>query len=161
MTGFSSRLFGSAKRSAQAIFQDKIQQFGTTTISGLSMVFEKILPASELSQYCSSKRKRIYDESTTLWAWCSQILESNASCHKAVSNVQTWRLQLELPAPSSQTKAYCEARKRLPKSFIEQANKHVLKKLDGSILSRDRWQGLQLKAIDGSSMQLMDTEANQ
>jgi hypothetical protein len=161
LTGFSSNLFGSAKRSAQAIFQDKVQQFGSTTISGLSMVFEKELPASELSQHCSSKRKRIYDESTTLWAWCSQILESNASCHKAVSNVQAWRQQLELPVPSAQTKAYCEARKRLPKSFIEQANKYVLKKLDDSILSRDRWQGLQLKAIDGSSMQLMDTEENQ
>ena len=161
LTSFSSHLFGSAKRSTQAIFQDKVQQFGSTTISGLSMIFEKVLPPSELSQWCSSKRKRIYDESTTLWAWCSQILESNASCHKAVSNVQAWRQQLELPAPSSQTKAYCEARKRLPKKLIEQANEHVLKNLNTSILSRDLWQGLQLKAIDGSSMQLMDTEENQ
>ena len=45
------------------------------------------------------------------------VLESNASCHKAVSNVQAWRGQLGLPIPSSQTKAYCEARKRLPESF--------------------------------------------
>jgi len=125
------------------------------------MVFENILPASKLNKWSQSERKRIYDSTTTLWAWCSQILESNASCHKAVSNVQSWREQLDLPAPSSQTKAYCESRKRLPKSFIKQANDHVLKKLDSSILSRDLWQGLQLKAIDGSSMQLMDTEENQ
>lgn len=125
------------------------------------MVFENILPASELNKWSQSRRKRIYDSTTTLWAWCSQILESNASCHKAVSNVQSWREQLDLPAPSAQTKAYCESRKRLPKSFIKQANDHVLKKLDSSILPRDLWQGLQLKAIDGSSMQLMDTEENQ
>ena len=161
MTGFPPHLFGSAKRSAQALFQDKIQQCGSTTISGLSMVFEKVLPQFVLSQWCNSKRKRIYDESTTLWAWCSQILESNASCHKAVSNVQAWRQQLDLPVPSAQTKAYCEARKRLPKSLIEQANEHVLKNLKASILPRDLWRGLQLKAIDGSSMQIMDTEENQ
>lgn len=125
------------------------------------MVFEKVLPPSELSNYCTAKRKRIYDESTTLWAWCSQILESNASCHKAVSNVQSWRQQLDLPTPSAQTKAYCEARKRLPKSLLEKANEYVLKKLDDSILSRDLWHGHQLKAIDGSSVQLMDTEENQ
>jgi len=125
------------------------------------MVFEKILPQSELNQWCDSKRKRIYDEPTTLWAWSSQILEANASCHKAVSNVQAWRQQLELLAPSSQTKAYCNARKRLPKRFIEQANEHVLKNLHASILPRDRWRGLELKAIDGSSIQLMDTKENQ
>lgn len=161
LTGFSSHLFGSAKRSAQAIFQDKVQQFSSTTISNLSMVFEKVLPPSELNGFCSSKRKRIYDESTTLWAWCSQILEANASCHKAVSNVQSWRQQLNLPTPSPQTKAYCAARKRLPGSLLEKANEYVLKKLDSSILSRDLWHGHQIKAIDGSSMQLMDTEENQ
>ena len=161
LTGFSSHLFGSAKRSTQALFEDKIQEFGATTISGLAMLFENILPSVKLNEWHQSERKRIYDPTTTLWAWCSQILESNASCHKAVSNVQSWREQLGLTVPSSQTKAYCEARKRLPKSFIKQANEHVLKKLDNSILSRDLWHGLQLKAIDGSSMQLMDTEENQ
>ena len=45
--------------------------------------------------------------------------------------------------------------------LIPQANEHVLKNLHASILPRDRWQGLELKAIDGSSMQLMDTKENQ
>jgi len=125
------------------------------------MLFEHVLPQSKLIEWSEHKRKRIYDFPTTLWAWCSQILEANASCHKAVSNVQAWREQLGLPAPSPQTKAYCEARKRLPESFLRKANDHVLEKLETSVLSRDLWYGLQLKAIDGSSMQLMDTEENQ
>lgn len=161
LTGFSSHLFGSTKRSTQAIFQNKTRHLRSTTISGLSMLFENILPVEKLNEWCQSERKRTYDSVTTFWAWCSQILESNASCHKAVSNVQSWRQQLDLPIPSSQTKAYCEARKRLSKSFINQANDHVLEQLDSSILPRDLWHGLQLKAIDGSSMQLMDTEENQ
>ena len=161
LTGFSSRLFGSAKRSAQAIFQATVQEFDATTISGMSMMFEEILPPSLLSELCSSKRKRIYDDPTTLWAWCSQILEGNASCHKAVSNVQAWREQISLPAPSSETKAYCEARKKLPNRFIEQANRYVLSNLEQSIMTSDRWNGLTLKAIDGSSVQIMDTPENQ
>ena len=161
LTGFSSHLFGSAKKSTQAIFQAKVAQFKAATISGLSMIFEDILPSTLLHELSSSPRKRIYDEPTTLWAWCSQILEGNASCHKAVSHVQAWREQIGLPAPSSETKAYCDARNRLSKNFIEQANNYVLNNLERSITPRDTWNGLTLKAIDGSSLQLMDTPENQ
>ena len=112
LTGFSHHLFGSAKRSAQALFQDKVGEFGSTTLPCLAMLFEHVLPQSKLIEWSEHKRKRIYDFPTILWAWCSQILEANASCHKAVSNVQAWREQLGLPAPSPQTKAYCEARKQ-------------------------------------------------
>ena len=161
LTGFSSHLYGKAKRSKQALIRDKINEVGSTTLSNLAMLFEPVLPQSKLVEWSPDKRKRIYDCPTTLWAWCSQILESNASCHKAVSHVQAWREQLGLATPSSQTKAYCHARTRLPKSFIKQANEHVLWALDRSILSQDLWHGLQLKAIDGSSMQLMDTKENQ
>lgn len=125
------------------------------------MIFDKVLPSSKLSQICSSQRKRVYDEPTTLWAWCSQVLEGNASCHKAVSNVQAWREQVKLPVPSSQTKAYCNARKRLPPNVLNQCNRHILDRLSNNVLGRDLWHGLELKAIDGSSVQLMDTAENQ
>jgi hypothetical protein len=125
------------------------------------MLFEDILPLSKINQWSNDERKRIYDSPTTLWAWFSQILEANASCHKAVTKVQAWREHLGLEPLSPKTNAYCKARKRLPNNLLELANDHVLKKLDSSILTRDRWQGLQLKAIDGSSMQLMDTDENQ
>ena len=89
LTGFSSHLFGSTKRSTQAIFQNKTRHLRSTTISGLSMLFENILIVEKLNEWSRSERKRTYDSVTTFWAWCSQILESNASCHKAVSNVQS------------------------------------------------------------------------
>jgi hypothetical protein len=91
LTGFSSHLFGSAKRSNQAIFQRKIEQFGYTTISGLSILFEPVLPSAKLSEWCQSERKRTYDSTTTFWAWCSQILEANASCHHPSKNSRTLR----------------------------------------------------------------------
>lgn len=125
------------------------------------MLFESVLPAKSLNKFENTKRKRIYDDQTTLWAWCSQILEGNASCHKAVSNVQAWREQLGLTAPSSETKAYCDARTRLSKPFLDRANEYVVRKLENRITSRDLWRGLELKAIDGSSMQLFDTPENQ
>jgi hypothetical protein len=161
LTGFSSKISGSAKRNKQAILQDKIKQIGATTRSSLAMAFEPVLPEKYLSEISETKRRRIYDEATTLWAWISQILESNASCHKAVSNVQAWREQLDLPAPSSETKAYCDARKRLSKEFINKVNQYVLSHLDRNMKPRDQWRSLTLKAIDGSSMQLMDTMENQ
>ncbi|MFT5634400.1 MAG: hypothetical protein ACI9SQ_002137 [Rubritalea sp.] len=121
LTEFSSLLIGSAQCSTQALFQEnvqeKVQEFGCITMSELSMVFEDILPSAKLNEWHQSERERIYHSTTTLWAWCSQLLVSNASYHKAVSQVQAWREQLGLPVTSPQTKAYCEARKRLPESF--------------------------------------------
>ena len=161
LTGFSSHLYGSAKKNKQAILKDKLLQIDTTTRSGLAMAFEDILPEKFLSDISLSKRKRIYDEPTTFWAWISQILEQNASCHKAVSNVQSWREQLGLPAPSRETKAYCKARERLSTEFITKANDHVISRLESNMKTRDLWHGFALKAIDGSSVQTMDTEENQ
>lgn len=161
LTGFSSCLFGSAKRDKQALLQDKVKQIGSTTKSGLSMLFESVLPGHYLSKISTDKRKRVYDEATTFWAWLSQILQANASCHAAVSNVQAWREQLNLPVPSSQTKAYCTARKRLSFDFINKADDYVLMGLEHNKLSQDLWCGFTLKAIDGSSIRLMDTPENQ
>lgn len=161
LTGFSSFLFGSEKRTKQDVFRSKIDHLNTSNASNFSMLFESVLPSESLREIQNTKRMRIYDEQTTLWAWCSQILEGNASCYKAVSNVQVWREQLGLSAPSSQTKAFCDARNRLSLSFIKEANELVIKHLDTRVTSRDLWRGLELKAIDGSSMQLFDTPENQ
>lgn len=90
------------------------------------MLFEDILPLSKINQWSNDERKLIYDSPTTLWAWFSQILEANASCHKAVTKVQAWREHLGLEPPSPITDAYCKARKRLPNNLLELANDHVL-----------------------------------
>jgi len=131
------------------------------SLSGYAQLFEPILASEFLQQINSTKRERVYGAVPTFWAWLAQILEFNASCAKAVSMVQTWNIALGLPVPSSDTNSYCKARMRVPEAFLEKIARKSLEPLQRKIIERDKWHGLTLKAIDGSSVQLMDTEENQ
>ena len=161
LTGFSRHLFGSAKRNLQADFQKKAQQIGSSCISDLSMLFEPILPRLFMNEVSHSQRVRYYDSLSTFWAWTSQVLDGNASCSKAVSNVQSWRKQLGLSVPSPDTGAYCRARSRLDTEMLSAISERVGSTMSNRIREEDKWHGFTLKAIDGSSVQLMDTAENQ
>lgn len=53
------------------------------------------------------------------------------------------------------------ARKRLSMSFLKGINEHLSTLMSRRIRSEDRWHGHVLKAIDGTSVKLMDTLENQ
>lgn len=161
LTGFSRHFFGSAKRNLQVKFQQKAQEIGSSCISDLAMLSETILPRSFMNDVACSKRVRYYDSISTFWAWTSQVLDGNASCSKAVSNVQSWRKQLGLSVPSPDTGAYCKARTRLDTEMLGAISERVGSTMSNRLREEDKWHGFTLKAIDGSSVQLMDTAENQ
>ena len=161
LTGFPTHFYGSAKRSAQATLLRQRAQLIASSLGEYALQFESLLPAELLQKLSSSKRNRHYDHVTTFWAWLSQIMDLNASCAKAVSMVQAWCAQAQLPVPSSDTGAYCMARQRLTKSFLHGVSEHLCALMSQRIRREDRWQGYVLKAIDGTSVKLMDTVENQ
>lgn len=132
-----------------------------SSLSGYAVLFEDILPAAFLISVDPTKRQRSFGHLPVFWAWLAQILESNASCHRAVAHIQSWSSTSGLPVPSSDTSSYCKARGRLKISFLEKIHSRICTHMDSRVAGHDRWNGLNLKAIDGSSVQLLDTEENQ
>ena len=63
--------------------------------------------------------------------------------------------------PVSGTGSYCKGRARINTTFLEEVFGKVCKELIRLEDDEDRWNGMTLKAIDGSSVQLLDTESNQ
>ena len=124
-------------------------------------MFSNVLPPEFLSEIDPTKRQRLYGHLPVFWAWIGQILETNASCTKAVSMVQAWCRALGLPVPSSDSSPYCQGRMRLHDGFLRQVDTRIRSVLEGRITSRDRWRGHPLKAIDGTTVTLMDTPDNQ
>ena len=161
LTGFSTKLYGSAKRKRQDIFLKHRAALIASSLGEYALQFEPFLPAELLDELSSSKRERHYGNVTTFWAWVSQIIDENASCSKAVSLVQSWCAEAQLPVPSSDTGGYCMARKRLTMSFLKGVNGHLSNLMSRRIRPEDRWHGHVLKAIDGTSVKLMDTLENQ
>lgn len=131
------------------------------SLSGYAVLFEDVLPGDFLESIDPTERQRSFGHIPVFWAWLAQILEANASCGKAVGLIQSWCKTCKLPIPSSDTSSYCKARCRLQIDFLKQVHNRVITRLGRRVSSRDQWHGFNLKAMDGSSVQLMDTQRNQ
>ena len=149
------------KRSAQERMRAARQRLLEGVRSGLAMVFEHVLPAREMEAATRDGRRRQYDEVTVFWAWQGQIMERNESCAKAVATVRAMRAEAGLEVPSASTAAYCKARARLSGPFLGDVNAMVLAHMERRTAEQDKWHGLVLKALDGSSVRLDDTPENQ
>lgn len=161
MTGFPNTLFGSKKRSIQDNIHAQRKKLATAGLSDFALLFEPFLPAKFLSEISFNQRQRVYTEVVVFWAWLAQVLLFNASCGKAVSLIRSWCAAIGMKPPCAETGAYCQARKRLRLKFLEDIFSNICKVLDRRIRPEDRWQGMIVKSIDGSSVQLMDTPENQ
>src|SRR6187455_1069632 len=57
---------------------------------------------------------RIYAPLVTLWVFLGQVLNADQSCRAAVARLVAHRVSQGLEPCSSETGAYCQARRRLP-----------------------------------------------
>ena len=106
-------------------------------------------------------RERIYTPWVTLGLFLSQVLSDDHSCDDAVERLQKFRYDRGLPAVSPATASYCEARRRLPERVIWD-----LVRRTGHAAHRraeDAWlfRGRSVKVVDGITVTMPDTPANQ
>src|SRR5690349_12311802 len=73
---------------------------------------------------------RIYTPLVTLWVFLGQVLSSDHSCRAAVARLISHRVSQGQDACSSETSAYCQARKRLPEKFFSTVASLVGQTLD-------------------------------
>jgi len=161
LTDFPTTIFATAKRRLQAAIRRSRELLAGRSLSGYSLLFQRILPAETLARFDATQRQRCFGNIPVFWAWLAQILEANASCSKALGLIQSWYHAQRLPAPTGDTSGYCRARGRLGEKFLRQVSAEVAQSLRRAIRPEDLWHGMVLKAIDGSSVQLMDTPDNQ
>jgi len=133
--------------------------------------FERYLPAQRVNQAATDAghkfRQRLFDPAFTLWTWLSQALDSDASCLNAVSRVVAFLAGLGV-APrredepcSSDTSAYCQARKRLPEEVPARLTRQTGRELHAEAPPCGILQGRPLKVADGTGLSMADTPANQ
>ena len=161
LSGFPTQICGSIRRRLQDAIAVKRRDLVESSIATYAMQFSHILPADFLHGLSVSQRIRQYCNVVVFWAWLAQILEANASLSKAVSLVQAWCDDAGLPVPDKNTGAFSRGRDRLNMGFLSAANTRVNAWLDARVRPEDTYQGHIIKSIDGSSVALDDTAANQ
>src|SRR5579884_3594967 len=104
---------------------------------------------------------RIFSPLVTLWVFLGQILSADHSCRAAVARLSAHRLTRGQAPCSPQTGAYCQARQRLPESFLADVARQTGRTLDANVEPRWLWKRRRVYLYDGSSVSMPDTPENQ
>ena len=127
--------------------------------------FFKLLADPELLQRVESMmpkhRQRLFPPTETLSMFLAQAMNADRSCQNAVNDFSIKRSCNGLKPSSVHTGAYCKARARLPVEMVS-----TLLRSTGSAMSHNapaawRWMGRPVRLVDGTTVTLPDTAANQ
>ena len=140
------------------ILKDKFNQ-------SLGLPFRELLPSSVIVQALTELKikyyRRLFDPVVTLWTFLSQVLDTDKTCHNAVSRVIAYLANESVEVPSTDTSAYCQARTRLPEKLLEKLFGQAGQSLEEKVTTEYLWCGRNVKVIDGSTVSMPDTVENQ
>jgi len=141
------------KRIAQhADKTDSTSFFNVLTGPELLSVVEDNLPAH---------RERLYHPTTTLAMFLSQTMNADASCQRAVNEVAVQRTVHGIKPCSTRTGGYCRARQRLPTEMVSALVRATGAEITRQCPSAWKWRGRAVKLVDGTTVTMPDTPANQ
>lgn len=103
----------------------------------------------------------IYTVPLTLWAFVSQVASESKSCLAAVARVLAWLTKLGRTVCDAGTGAYCKARAKLSELFLRGLACDVGRQLEDQAADAWRWKGRRVVLVDGSTLSMPDTPANQ
>jgi hypothetical protein len=103
----------------------------------------------------------IYTPAVTVWVFLAQCLSPDHSCRDAVAQLIAWLLANGQRRCSAQTGAYCLARDRLPEEACSRLARETGRRVDEEAPAAWRWLGHRVLDVDGSTVTMADTEANQ
>ena len=130
-----------------------------------ALPFADILPADQVQQAVHAEqvcfRERLFSPAVTLWMFLSQVLDACHCCRQAVARFLAWRLGQGLAPCSADTSAYCKARGRLPEAVLARLVRQTGQRTHDDMPTDWRWTGRPVKVVDGTTVSMPDTLANQ
>ena len=137
------------------------QQF----LQSVALPWKELLPDSKVKELLALEDLRyynsVYTPIVTLWAMVSQVLDPDKSLSQAVKRMSTWLSVAGVKPPSSDTGAYSKARQRLPERLVQQLVPVVAEALEKQVPPEQQWCGRQVRVLDGTTVLMSDTQANQ
>src|SRR5438876_5226248 len=150
--------------SNRGAFRDQVNFLRRHFLQDGDLPFTNVLTDEVIAQALTAVTgclDRVFSPLVTLWVFLGQVLGADHSCRAAVARLITHRLAQGQRPCSAQTGAYCQARKRLPESFVADVACSVGRSLDGQAERRWLWQGRRVYLFDGTTVTMPDTPKNQ
>lgn len=144
--------------------QQILQQFA----QGPGLPFRGVLTAEDILEQVrkhdanfAQRCGHIWNAVVVLWTWLSQCVAEQKSCQWAVLRAFGLLFSLGQPLKSFNTGAYCKARAKLPEALIRELALTVGRRLEAQAPLDWLWYGRHVYLIDGSTLSMADTQANQ
>jgi len=160
-SGNKKRVVKTAKERAQ----EKVEAVLSEVDEAGGLPFERLLGMERITEVAEELgyeyRERTYPPWVTLWAFLSQVSSKDSSCEEAVMRVTAYRTLTGQGECSPRASSYASARHRLPEKFYARLARGIGQDLEAMSLTKWLWKGRHVKIVDGSTVTMDDTEANQ
>jgi hypothetical protein len=97
----------------------------------------------------------------TFWTFLWQVAQVGASCREAIRQASNLCRSVGRPLPPIDDSPYCQARAALPVERLEDLHLALVQEAQKAIASKDLWCSHVVHVVDGSTVTLPDTPANQ
>jgi hypothetical protein len=134
-------------------------------VQGAGEALSNVLPGADLEwvvqQYGGRYRDRVYSPLRTLGLFIDQALSADGACQDAVARNLSERTGRGASESSLNTGPYCKARGRLRHELIVQVHRALARRMEQAQPAGWRWHGRSVKLVDGTTVSMPDTPANQ
>ncbi len=129
------------------------------------LALDTILPQAMVEQVLkeegASWRRVFYTPWLTFWAFFWQSLSPDHSCRAAVKRIAAWMARRGEELDDEDTGPYCKARARLPESVPYRLMRATGRRRHEAMPEGWLWCGRRVKVVDGTTVSMPDTPANQ
>ena len=103
----------------------------------------------------------VWSVALTVWTFLTQVSSPQKSCVAAVARALALLAVLGRAPCHSGSGAYCKARAKLSESFLSRLAVDVGRRVEDAAPKTWHWRGRRVVLVDGSTLSMPDTEANQ
>lgn len=138
----------------------RVHRMRQQSLLDLDHLFGPWLPPGLLAQADegANSRERIYTVRRTFFGFLYQVLNPQCPCREIARQIQAlFALHAQGPVAAG-TGGWCQARARLPWDILPRLRCAAAAQAEQAA---DRWHGLRVKVVDGTSTSLPDTAKNQ
>jgi Transposase DDE domain len=128
---------------------------------GLDDVLPDAMVEQVLREEGASWKRISYTPWLTFWAFFWQALGPDHSCRAAVKRIAAWMGRRGQEIDDEDTSPYCKARARLPESALFLLMRRLGYRLHDDLPEDWLWCGRRVKVVDGTTVSMPDTQANQ
>ena len=143
----------------------RVQKSRQQMLQDQDLCLTELLPKEQIEEAIERHqvrfRQRLYTPLITIWTFLYQVLATDQSCRAAVARLLAFLCVSGRGSGSAKTDPYCKARKRVPEDVVADLARTSGSDLQHEVPSTGLLGGRPIKIVDGTTVSMPDTPANQ